>query len=392
MVRLNSLRTRIRCARLAAGAALLLCLLTACMPMQPIPTPTPMATPVMMSPQPTPLPTPSPTPSPMPSPSPTPTPVPTPTPPRDVVISFIGDCTLGGDPRLGQLDAFRGVLAQHGNSAAYCFGGALPYTAADSLTIINLEGPLTARDFGADKEFAFKGDPSFAAMLPAGGIEAVTLANNHVMDYGEDGYADTLDALNAHGVAAADIGKPIVFEVEGWKIGVAVSKFLYSSRVKQLKDDIAALRDEGCAVVAVIVHWGEEGAMAPDESIRADARALIDAGADVVVGHHPHILQGIERYQGRITAYSLGNFVFGGNRNPVERETAIFQQRFTVSEDGGALEPSGFRIVPFSVSGARGNDYRPVPLHGDEAQRVYERINQRGAMLEDGLVVLPGWQ
>ena len=331
----------------------------------------------------------TPSPTPLPSPTPAPTPEPTPPPPAQIVVSFIGDCTLGGDPGLGQLDIFRG--AYNANGPAYFFSNAFPYTGQDDLTIVNLEGPLTMQEIGANKTFAFRGDVAFAEILSAGGVEAVSLANNHTEDYGAQGYSDTLFALEEHGILAADAGRTAVYEAGDWKIGIAAAKFPMGDRLAQLEQDIAALRGAGCHTVVVMAHWGEERVDAPDPFVRAAAHAAIDAGADLVAGHHPHILQGIEVYKGRVIAYSLGNFVFGGNRDPDERETAILQQRFRVVE--GRLEPDGFRVIPFTLSGtAAVNDYRPVELSGADAQVVYDAINRRGALLPHWVEISEGWR
>ncbi len=341
------------------------------------------------SPSPAPTATASPRSTPSPTPVSSPTPVPTPEPPEEIIISCVGDCTLGGDPRIGQLAAFRAVVEQ--NDPGYCFLGALPYTSEDSLTIANMEGPLTSNEFGAEKEFSFRGDPVFAAIFEHGGVEVVSLANNHAMDYGDDGYAHTLAALEAEGIAAADEGRPAVYRAGEWSIGVAAGKFPTRERIAQLKADIARLREEGCAVVVAVMHWGDEGADVPPPGIRETAHAAIDAGADLVVGHHPHILQGVEEYNGRMIAYSLGNFVFGGNRDPKERETAIFQQRF-IAQDG-KLVPAGFRVLPFTVSAtAPGNDYQPKELQGDAAKRVFDRINTRGSLTPAWVEVTGEWQ
>lgn len=337
----------------------------------------------------------SPTPSPLPAtPSPAPptaeaTPSPTPTPPPELIISAVGDCTLGGDPRNGQYDAFRHTLEANGGDWAYFFSGAAEYTAVDHLTIANLEGPLTDSDSSQDKLFAFRGDPSYAKILSQGGIEVVSLANNHAMDFGNQGYADTLEALEAEGVAASDVGKPVIHRSGEWVIGIATAKFPTKSRIEKLQADIAQLRDAGCHIIIAVMHWNEEGAEAPLPSGIDAGHAAIDAGADVVVGHHPHILQGIEVYNGRLIVHSLGNFVFGGNRKPDERETAIFQMRWL--EVDGSLRPDAFRIIPYTVSAAEGNDYRPVELTGDAAQRAYDLINQRGTLLPEWAVVSEGW-
>lgn len=323
-----------------------------------------------------------------PTPSPAPTPVPTEPPPDELIISCIGDCTLGGDPRIGQLDSFRAAWSENGER--HFFSGAIRYTEGDDLTIVNLEGPLTAREAGADKEFAFRGDPEFARILASGSVEAVSLANNHAMDFGQEGYVDTLDALEAEGILAAGERHPAIHSVGKWTIGIAAGKFPGAERLAWLDEDVKALREAGCDIVIAVMHWGDEGAEAPKEELQNMAHSIVDMGVDLVVGHHPHILQGIEAYNGRLIAYSIGNFVFGGNRNPSERETAIFQQKFRMTDEGAV--PGDFRILPYTVSSAPGNDYRPAELEGDAAQRVFDAINRRGALLPTHVPISEGWQ
>ena len=104
------------------------------------------------------------------------------------------------------------------------------------------------------------------------------------------------------------------------------------------------------------------------------AHAAIDAGADLVLGHHPHVLQGIEKYNGRYICYSLGNFCFGGNKNPSDKDTMIFQQTFTF-ENGNLLDDSNINIIPCSLSSSgKKNDYKPRVLKGSEKDRVMKKI------------------
>jgi poly-gamma-glutamate synthesis protein (capsule biosynthesis protein) len=130
-----------------------------------------------------------------------------------------------------------------------------------------------------------------------------------------------------------------------------------------------------CDVVIASIHGGEEGEGLALKVQRSYGRAAVQAGASLVLGHHPHVVGGIEKYQGATIVYSLGNFCFGGNLNPDDKDTFIFQQTFTIGADGP--EASSELVIPCSISGSRSkNDYQPAPLTGDGAQRVLTRIEK----------------
>ncbi len=136
-------------------------------------------------------------------------------------------------------------------------------------------------------------------------------------------------------------------------------------------------------MIIVNFHWGIEKEYVPNDTQKTLAHLAIDEGADLVIGHHPHVLQGIERYKGKYIAYSLGNFSFGGNSNPSDKDTMIFQQTFTVA-DGKAETNDDINIIPCSLSSASGyNDYCPTPLEGSEKERVLEKLQEYSADFED---------
>lgn len=147
-------------------------------------------------------------------------------------------------------------------------------------------------------------------------------------------------------------------------------------RQQQVIDNIQAVKDQGAQVVIVSFHWGTEKSNYPDETQKALAHTAVDSGADLVLGHHPHVLQGIEKYKGKNIVYSLGNFCFGGNRNPADKDTMIFQQTFTF-ENGALVQDDVTNIIPCSLSSVQQyNDYQPTPLEGEEAQRVQQKIQE----------------
>lgn len=130
-------------------------------------------------------------------------------------------------------------------------------------------------------------------------------------------------------------------------------------------------------MVVAVFHWGNELEAVPDSNQTTLAHLAIDEGADLVIGHHPHVLQGIEEYKGKNIAYSLGNFCFGGNTRPTEMDTIIFQQKFVISSKKEIVD-SEITVIPCRVSSeAEFNNYQPTPLTGAEAQQTIDKIQLR---------------
>lgn len=328
----------------------------------------------------TPAPTPVPSPTPTPTPSPTPTPVPSPTPtpaPQTLVISAAGDCTLGGDTRSRTAGTFAKAYKAMGDS--YFFENVRAIFEADDATVVNLEGPLTTAKRHRDKQFAFKGAPGYAAILLEGGVEVANLANNHAKDYYAAGLNDTFDALDGAGIGACGWGREHILTVKGVTIGFCGFGIWYVSR-DDMQKQIKSLKEK-CDLVIASIHWGEEGEGRALKKQREYGRAAVRAGADLVLGHHPHVVGAIELYEGAHIVYSLGNFCFGGNLNPKDKDTYIFQQVFTLTADGPA--PAEALIIPCSISGSnKKNDYQPFPLTGDEARRVLARVEKLSSPLD----------
>ena len=257
---------------------------------------------------------------------------------------------------------------------------------ADDLTIANFEGTLTDSEDREDKEYAFKAPAEYAGILTSGSVEAVNTANNHSHDYGNQGYEDTISALDSAGILNFGYDKTLVTEVKGIKVGLVGIYELkdHLERKEQLKQNIAKVKAEGAQITIVIFHWGNEKEEVPDSNQTTLAHLAIDEGADLVCGHHPHVLQGIEEYKGKNIVYSLGNFCFGGNQYPSDMDTMIFQQTFTVDQNGVKAD-NVTNIIPCSVSSDSDyNNYQPTPAEGDEAARILNKIQERTAMITGG--------
>ena len=316
---------------------------------------------------------------------------------RTVTVSAVGDCTLGTDESFNTSTNFNAYEAMNGTS--YFFQNVRSILEADDATFANFEGTLTTETARESKEYAFKGDPSYTQILTDGSIDVVTLANNHSSDYGAKSLTDTEEALDAAGIDYCIGDKIAVKEVNGIPtafIGIYVLND-GMAREEQVKQTIAAAKQQGAKLVIVAFHWGTEKATEPDETQKSLAHTAIDCGADLVVGHHPHVLQAIEYYKGKYIAYSLGNFCFGGNSAPSDMDTMIFQQTFTI-EKGEVQADAAATVVPCSISSTAGyNDYQPTPTEGDASTSVIDRLNTMSAnygvtVNGDGTVTASGAQ
>lgn len=301
--------------------------------------------------------------------------------PVSLTVSVVGDCTLGTDETFDYSTSLNAYFDNYGSS--YFLQNVKSIFSADDLTIANFEGTLTESDAREDKTFAFKAPASFAKILTDGDVEAVNTANNHSHDYGEQGFSDTLSALDAQGIVHFGYDETAVMDVKGIKVGLVGIYELkdHLERTQQLKDNIAKVKKEGAQLVIVIFHWGNEKEEVPDTNQMTLGRLAIDEGADLVCGHHPHVLQGIETYKGKNIVYSLGNFCFGGNSAPSDMDTMIFQQTFTITKDGVQAD-NVTNIIPCSISSDSGyNNYQPTPSEGEEAQRIKNKIDERSAQI-----------
>lgn len=300
----------------------------------------------------------------------------------EITISAVGDCTLGTDVNYASGATF---VAEYNKQQdpAYFLRNVKPVFEADDLTIINFEGTFTDSGTRQDKTFAFRADPEYVKILTTSSVEAANLANNHSRDYGSQSLTDTRQHLSEAGITHFGYDETAIYEVKGVKIGlVGVYELPYGlGCMDKMKERIAKVKAEGAVITIVSFHWGIEREYYPERIQKELARTAVDCGADLVLGHHPHVLQGIETYNGKKIVYSLGNFCFGGNKNPSDKDTMIFQQKFTIRE-GKVLSYEDVNIIPCSLSSVSSrNNYQPMILEGDAAQRVLDKIQK----LSDGI-------
>jgi poly-gamma-glutamate capsule biosynthesis protein CapA/YwtB (metallophosphatase superfamily) len=319
--------------------------------------------------------------SPTPSASPTVAATPAPTPSGVVTIAAVGDIMLARD--------LTTLMDEHG--ALYPFERVLPLLQNADLTIANMEGAFTERGTPSDKLYTFRTPPRFAAGLAQAGIDAVSLGNNHTADFGPEGVADTLAALDAAGVRHAGAGmdgaaaqQPAFMEAQGLRIALLSYTDIMentfagpdSAGVALATADIIAAGVRAAKaqadVVIVALHSGVEYTDAPQPDQQQLAHAAIDAGALLVLGTHPHALQGSIRYHGGLIIYSLGNFVFDLDANDLANLGPRAFQTAVVYVTLDAHQVRAVRAEPVFIDPA---EDRPRPATAGEAAAIRAHID-----------------
>ncbi len=304
--------------------------------------------------------------------------------PAEILLSFTGDCILGTDEFFAWDTGLPAYYDLYGPE--YFLKNVRSIFEEDDLTIVNMEGTLTEETTRVDKQFAFKGDPEYVKIMTSSSVEAANVANNHSHDYGEKSFQDTVQTLEENGIKTFGYDDVAVLEVKGIRVGMFGIYELddHLERIPQVKQDIAKLKDQNVDIIVAVFHWSNELVTVPDENQVTLAHLAIDEGADVVVGHHPHVVQGIDEYKGKTIAYSLGNFCFGGNTHPTEMDTFIFQQKFVL--DGKSnITDSEYKVIPCRVSSeVTYNNYQPTPLMGEEAKETMDKIEERSQEINNG--------
>lgn len=294
-----------------------------------------------------------------------------------VRLLMVGDIMMGG--------RIAGLLEREGYDYPYRHVGDAIRQA--DLAMGNLENPITSRGEPADKTWTFRTDPLAVPALKESGFDVLSLANNHTLDYGVTGLLDTLDALDEQGIGRVGAGRdadeayrPYFAEVNGiriaclgfshvvpevgWKAAAGRPGVAEAYDIRRAVDAIGKAKDEADLVV-VMVHWGIERAEEPEPYQVNKAHAFIDAGADLVIGSHPHVLQGLESYKGKWIAYSLGNFIFTVNASAETRQSAMLQA--DCGPDGNC------RLSVIPVETGPGQPFYPDE---DGAQAILDRLNR----------------
>ncbi len=298
-----------------------------------------------------------------------------------VTITAAGDCTFGTDINAPEESSFVSMVEEQNNDYSYFLRNVSPIFAEDDLTIVNFEGTLSTQGEREDKTFAFRGDPDYVNILTTSSVEAANLANNHSSDYGDISLTDTQTYLDQAGILNFRNEIPAITNINGIVVGLAGVNALNDEQVQTMDGVISSLKSQGAQLVILSIHWGIEKETAPNEDQIALAHRAINLGADLVIGTHPHVLQGIEKYKGRYIAYSLGNFCFGGNDNPSDKDTVIYRQTFTF-DNGTLLDDDNVEIIPCRISSADDyNNYQPKIAEGEQKAAIEEKMNEYTAAL-----------
>ncbi len=267
--------------------------------------------------------------------------------PVEITLSFIGDCMLATD-RGGEYQGSFNLLAKQ-VEPSYFFENFIELFEDDDWTVANLENVFTdnpnatIRNKGYTPAYWYKSTAANTAILNAGSIEIVSLANNHSEDYGSIGYADTRAALEAAEVMWGDNDNILILEKEGFTIALYCTTFYHTGYDTIISKKMAEIDAD---YKIVYFHGGTERVHVPDTWKAAGARRMIDNGIDLVIGGHPHVLQPIETYKGKTIVHSLGNFVFGGSRSE-ENRTIVYRLNLTVLE--GELAEVSDQVIPCYV-------------------------------------------
>ena len=309
----------------------------------------------------------------------------------DFTLSFTGDCTFAYFNGEDGKNKFPTVYRNSG-SVSYPFDLTRCVFGADDLTMINLEGALTDSLTHKQKQFYFRGEPSYVKILTSSSVEAVTLENNHSFDYYDTGFYDTVDILTNAGVNYTSYYLPAAIDINGCRV-VMLSMCLigteYNDEFREHVEEYVNRFRARDTLIVMNVHWGEEKSSRPAKYQIEAAHAMIDCGVDLVIGHHPHVLQGIEEYEGHYIAYSLGNFSFGGNTSALRPYTVILRASFKKS-DSGSPKISRFSIVPCltTSSGSTVNNYQPTPVYGAKGDEVTDYLLSVSSGLDGGITTV----
>lgn len=297
----------------------------------------------------------------------------------ELVLTFGGDCVLGTREEWKNADdTFDTCIAQSGLD--YPFANLKPLFDADDMTLINLECVLQDGSQGHDyrKQHTFRGAPEYAEILTLAGVEQANLANNHTVDYRAAGKKSTIAALEAAGVGYSGNQKLYIWEKNGHKIGFGGCRETdFKSNKAIVYRDIQKLKKQGCDVIIYSCHWGKEYSPTHNAAQERMAQYAVNSGADIVVGTHPHVVQGVEwrpnsrDTHGAVILYSLGNLVFGGTHDMQTFDAMLAQATLRFDDSTGAYLGVEMELIPILTSGsAPENDFRPVIATGADAERI----------------------
>lgn len=312
---------------------------------------------------------------------------------RLITATFAGDFTIGGDSRK-RTNIFEDELKKQDGDINFTMRNVRDILMEDDLTLINFEGTLAnsthVPDNKRENQFLFSAPPEYVSILTDNGVEAVALENNHVMDHGEEVYQETQQTLTDAGIVWSNAETVGEITVKGVKIGMLSYQTFdrYDTLFTQVPLDVAEAKARYDLVI-VSFHWGNEKDYAPNKNQQKMGKLAIDAGADLVVGHHSHRINPIEEYKGKYIVYSLGNFCFAGNSKPSDMSSFLFQMRWRVHEN--TITQEGWRIIPIRISSRSDyNDFAPTVLEKATAiDGLLTTLKENGKKLENPVAEYP---
>ena len=297
---------------------------------------------------------------------------------KQIRLTFAGDVTLGSEEYLREKD-FSLVSFAEREGYSYFFENVRELFSKDDLTIVNLEGVLSDSNDGENKEktYRFRGNPEYTQILTSGSVEMVNLANNHTMDFGERGYLDTKSALTQDSILFFGGRETTIFEKNGIRIAFLGLSYTEENRTEKewIKEEIRRLKkEENVNAVVFCYHGGREYSEARTQKQVDIAKLAVNAGADLVIMHHPHVVQGMSIFNNRSVCYSLGNFCFGGNKNVRAIESLVVAATLSFSDDGEYLGQQ-IDLYPAHISGTQPRtNYQPLLVTGRDAKRVMRLV------------------
>lgn len=291
-------------------------------------------------------------------------------------ITAVGDCTIGWDTKFGRGNRFDTVFEKNNKDYSYFFRLVKNIFEDDDITYANFEGTLTNETVKHEKKFNFKATPDFVKVLKEANIEVVGLANNHSYDYGDTGTNETIETLKNNDVDYFGRDIYLIKEINGIKVGFFGLIDIVGRKYNDIDKAISYLKGQNCDLIIAAIHWGDEGSYAQNSAQIKEGHYMIDNGVDLVIGTHPHVIQGIEKYKDKYIVYSLANFVFGGNPNPKDKDTFIYQQTFTFV-NGKLINNDNINVIPTSISSIKkNNNYQPMVVTDERKERILDKIRK----------------
>ncbi|EAD6040620.1 CapA family protein [Listeria monocytogenes] len=306
-----------------------------------------------------------------------------------VTLTMVGDNSFGTYPETPEHLKFDNVFQKNNGNNTYVYKNCLPWFKSDDYTVINAESAFTNATKAENKKWRIKSDPAHVAFLTASGVEAANLANNHTMDYFQVGYDDTLKAFKENNIPVFNTDAPLETTIKGMKTVLLGYDCRMSQQspayLERIVKDVKKYKKENTLVI-VNMHWGVEYRETPTDYQTQFGHAILDAGADIIMGSHPHRLESVEKYKDKYIVYSMGDFAFGADPTLLSRMTSMFQLRFTKEDNKIVLKD--ISIVPTyenSDGSTTENNYQPLPVFGDDAKKIVDELNRISKPIEGGV-------